>query len=152
MDESTRRAQRLTRAASLVLMTLGLLHIVLFTAVAIWRGYGSDWLAGNLRTLSFVTTFSTEPSNASFWASIGSAAVPLFLLGGLLLRLSKLGVAVPGSIGYGLAVWFLIAAVLFEPTGFSVALVAAIMVIRAHILERGARSAVVPATPVSENF
>ncbi|QCI68997.1 hypothetical protein E8M01_02130 [Phreatobacter stygius] len=64
-------------------------------------------------------------SNLSFWTTVGSFAVPLLILAQLVLWLDRRGLPVPAFIGWSLAAWLTVAALVIEPSGFPVGVAAA---------------------------
>lgn len=131
------RARAFQRWGAWILIVLGLLHITLFTVQALTRGFVPGWLAGDLRVMRSWSAEATQ-SEAAFWVSVGSFAVPLILLGALTLTLTRLGQPVPAYLGYGLGVWVIVCAVMVEPSGFPVGLIPVGLLIAANRLHRRA--------------
>lgn len=61
----------------------------------------------------------------AFWSTIGSFAVPLGILGALVLWMIRHDIRVPGFVGYALLAWSVLSAVLMPPSGFPVAVLVA---------------------------
>lgn len=139
IDHLAARATLLNRLAAWILMTLAAVHIVLFSVLALVRGYVPGWWRGELRDLSLSAPLAAGPSQAAFWASIGSIAIPVLLLGAVVESLAKAGAAVPAFLGYALAIWVLLAAIIMEPSGFPLALVAALLLVKARRLTHKSR-------------
>lgn len=78
-------------------------------------------------------------SGAVFWATLGSLAVPLMVLGGLLLWLDRRGLPIPPFVGWVLVAWFALLTAIIPPSGFPVCL--AVSLVLAIGLQRRARSA-----------
>lgn len=70
-------------------------------------------------------------AGGAFWIVVGSFAVPLLLLGLLIGQLARRGVALPQSVGWGLAVWGVVGAAILQPTPLLIGLVPAMLLIRA---------------------
>ncbi|MFF8713116.1 DUF6463 family protein [Streptomyces sp. NPDC015184] len=114
--------------AGRVLTFLGALHLLALGTQN--TGHLGAWFGGDLWGLpreEFV-----EPSGAAgaFWISFGSFAVPLLLLGLLVSHLGRQGVRVPPAIGWGLAAWSVVGAVVVEPTPMVLVLLPAVLLIR----------------------
>lgn len=140
LHRTTPKAARLNRWAANLAIGIASVHLVVFSVLAWSQGYVSEWLDGGLRGLDVSRTFGVSPPYGWFWASLGSVSVPVIILGFLTRSLVQAGLAVPGFVGYAMAVWTAICAAIFEPSGFPVAFVVALMLIAAHRVDVHARS------------
>lgn len=123
------KADALNLWAGRFLVGISLLHIAFFTVLT-WRDW-SAWATGAL--------WGPDPAAATeyqlhmgFWALLGSFAAPMLLLGLVVIRLSRQGVALPAYLGWGLLAWVLVCAALVEPSGFPLGLIPAFLLIAAH--------------------
>ncbi|MDQ3715661.1 MAG: DUF6463 family protein [Actinomycetota bacterium] len=110
---------------------IGGAHAVGFTIQALVYGHVRNWLSGDLWGTQ-VWEAEQSQSQAAFWLSLGSLAVPLVLLAAALLALIRADVPIPGSIGYGLTAWVLACSLIMEPSGFPLGVIPAVMLILAH--------------------
>lgn len=90
-----------------------------------------DWLSLNLWTFEHWQPVRSQNvdlalSNAVFWSTVGSFAVPLVLLAALILWLDARGLPIPAFVGWSLAAWTLLATALMLPSGFPVGLIIAV--------------------------
>lgn len=89
------------------------------------------WFGLNLWTLDHWQPLRSQPldlalSGGVFWATAGSFAVPLLILGFLLLWLDRRGEAIPTFVGWMLAGWAALLTLLMPPSGFPVGLAIAL--------------------------
>jgi hypothetical protein len=113
--------------AGWVLLGMGLLHTIVFGMEAV--PIIDHWARGGLWSLEHLQPFGDQSrdlllSNAVFWATFGSAAGPLAILGALILTLARQGLAVPRFVGWSLMAWALATSAIMQPSGFPLALVA----------------------------
>ncbi|NUW33307.1 hypothetical protein HTZ77_18000 [Nonomuraea sp. SMC257] len=135
--------KRLLRWASGIMIALGVGHLVILTTID-WR-HVSGWADRGMWAAvpldlsgSAVRTAESLQNTVTFWAGLGSFAVPLALLGGLIWRLAGRGVAVPAWVGWGLAVWCVFGGVLLVPSPYFVGTLAGLLVVfAARKTERG---------------
>ncbi|MER6942861.1 DUF6463 family protein [Nonomuraea sp. NPDC000554] len=124
--------------AGRILATLSCLHLAL-TGVANAR-HVTGWLTGGLwmtpRGLDDLATLG--PDGAGFWIFWGSFAVPLGLLGAFVARMAKIGQVPPPYVAVVVAIWALVAAVVFEPSPFVLGVVPAAMLLAAWRKQRAA--------------
>ncbi|MEU7830277.1 MULTISPECIES: hypothetical protein [unclassified Nonomuraea] len=99
-----------------------------------------DWFSGALWLGADGLDGLRDPAPAAgaFWMVWGSFAVPLGLVGALVVRFGRLGQVPPPYIAIGVAVWGLVAAVVLEPTPFVLVVIPAGMLLAA---QRGRRAA-----------
>ena len=126
-------------------MFLGVGHVV--TVAIVTREAIASWFAQGLWS-SVPIGVTGAPAEAlsgsgavAFWAGPASFAVPLFLLGLLFWRLAGQGVRVPAVIGWVLAIWCLVCAVILSPSPFYLGIVAGVLVIVAASRRRAAVAA-----------
>lgn len=136
MNGTTDAARKLNRWAARLLILIAVLHLALFTGLALTLGFVPGWFTGELRSLEILEAEISQ-SHAAFWADLGSFAVPLILLGALVNVLVKAGVSIPG---FGLGVWIVLCTVILEPSGFPLGLIPVALLVRAHQLDRRSRS------------
>ena len=132
METSTRTpGTALTRTGGILMILIAVVHVV-FTSSPFWPG----WFAGDLRN----HTASAE-SVAYFWAQPGSFAVAVLLLGLLAVRAANRRERLPSYVGWGLLGWVALCVVLLGPaSGFSLALLPALLLVAADVRARTARS------------
>jgi hypothetical protein len=111
----------MVKASGLALIGLGLLHMVVLGVDALPEISG--WFRLEQWTLAHWQPFASQPtalaaSGAAFWSTIGSFAIPMILLGALIVELARRGQAVPGYLGWTLLGWMLLASLIVEPSGF----------------------------------
>ncbi|MFI1935648.1 DUF6463 family protein [Streptomyces purpureus] len=119
----------MTRWAGWILQALGMLHLVVLGAQN--TQYFGDWLTGALWNLPREEFVHPAGAAGAFWVSIGSFALPLILLGALVLSLARREVRVPPFIGWALTAWAFVGAAIMEPTPMILVLVPAVLLIRA---------------------
>lgn len=122
-----------TSRAGWSMVGIAVLHVV-FWSVVTWTDWGA-WAAGDLWGAD-PTTLVGYRLHYGYWALVGSFAVPLFLLGLLIVHLAELGVPVPGYLGWVVLVWVLVASLLLEPNGFPLGFIPAALLLRARHIER----------------
>ncbi|MCX5192543.1 DUF6463 family protein [Streptomyces sp. NBC_00249] len=120
-DPDRSRSRSLTVWAGRTTVAIGLLHLVYFT-VKSWSRW-DDWAGGALRSRAAIDDPANSPSLSAFWALPGSFAVPLVLLGLLLVRMARTGQEVPGYVPWTLGAWVLLCAAVLEPSGFPLGIV-----------------------------
>ncbi|GAB3160862.1 DUF6463 family protein [Myceligenerans halotolerans] len=116
------------RWAGRILMILGAVHLILLGALNL--EYAGEWFTGALWGLPPDEFLHPSGAAGAFWISIGSFAVPMLLLGALVSDLARRGIVAPASIGWGLAAWCAVAAVVLEPTPMLLGLIPAVLLIR----------------------
>ncbi|WP_222946926.1 DUF6463 family protein [Streptomyces sp. TRM49041] len=116
------------RWAGRILMILGAVHLIVLGVQNVQ--YADEWFTGALWGLPRDEFIHPRGANGAFWISIGSFAVPMMLLGALVSDLARRSIALPASIGWGLAVWCVVAAAVLEPTPMLLGLIPAALLIR----------------------
>lgn len=86
-----------------------------------------NWLKFNLWTFDHWQPLRAQPldlalSGGVFWSTVGSFAVPLSILGILILWLDRHGQPIPAFIGWILVGWVALMTLLMPPSGFPVGL------------------------------
>lgn len=123
------RPRTLTIWSGRVISLLGVLHLGIFLAQSLPHVPG--WIAGDLRGEE-VTGFGEITESAGwFWSSVGSFAVPLFLVGLLITRLARSGHATPVPVYWILIGWLAIGGFIYEPGGFPVGIAVCLVLIAA---------------------
>jgi hypothetical protein len=92
------------------------------------------WLRLGQWTLAHWQPFATQPpavaaSGAAFWSTIGSFAIPTFLLGCLIVQMERQGFRVPEYLGWAILGWMVLAALIIEPSGFPVGVIVAVCLV-----------------------
>lgn len=111
------------KAANIGIIGLGILHLVVLGLDA--SGYVPAWLAGGLWTLEHWEPVADQRETLvlqgfAFWSTIGSFAIPLIILGCLMVSMNKRGIPVPAFVGLSLLAWGITSALLMPPSGFPV--------------------------------
>ncbi|WP_236246412.1 DUF6463 family protein [Streptomyces sp. CC210A] len=124
----------LLRWAGGIMVGLGAGHLSLLAVMArddigAWVQKGL-WAAVPLAPADAPTQAALR-NELTFWAGPGSFSVPLLLLGCLVWHLAGRGVAVPPWVGWGLAAWCVLGAVLLVPSPFVLGAVAGVLVVLA---------------------
>lgn len=123
---------RLLRIAGAILVALGAGHLAL--AVVLTRATLLGWVADGMWAAVPLLP-GAPPAGArdalAFWGGPGGFAVPLVTLGLLLRHLAGRGVRVPAFVGWIVAVWCLVGAVVLVPSPFVAGAVAGTMVVLA---------------------
>ncbi|OLF14963.1 hypothetical protein BU204_24760 [Actinophytocola xanthii] len=87
-----------------------------------------DWVGGELWRV--VPDGDPMPqAQAYFWQLLGSFAVPLLLVGLLLVRFARAGRALPPFVTWTVAGWTLVCALVLLPSGFPVLVVASVLLV-----------------------
>jgi len=123
----------LTLWAGRLIIAVSLMHIVFFAIRSLDHLPG--WFTGDL--------WANEPfdapisqSQAHFWTLLGSFAVPLLLLGAVIVRSAKEGRPLLAYLTWTISAWVLVCALVLEPAGFPFLLVPAGMLIAAEVLRK----------------
>ncbi|MFE4259726.1 DUF6463 family protein [Streptomyces sp. NPDC056883] len=124
------RARTLTIWAGRSTVFIGLGHIAFFAAQT--RSSWGDWLSGALHGRAAMEDPANLDSLRLFWALPGSFAVPLILLGLLVVRMARTGQEIPRYLGWTLAAWVLLCGWILEPSGFPLGLAPTALLLLAH--------------------
>ncbi|WP_264031676.1 DUF6463 family protein [Cellulosimicrobium sp. SH8] len=139
MTDTPSSALRAARIAAGTLVTLGAGHLAIVSAVG--RDRLAAWVDAGL--WAAVPLFpGARPSAATlddqvvFWSGVGSFAVPLVLLGGLVWWLASRRIVPPAAVGWGLVAWFTLGAVVLVPSPMIVGALAGALLVVADRLSR----------------
>lgn len=119
----------MVRWGAYVLIATGVLHMLLLGHDALPAIGG--WLQFDLWTPDHTTRPVAQRDLAllraehAFWSTIGGAAIPLIILGFLILWLRNRGYPVPDFVGWAIGLWALACSAIIQPSGFPVLLVVA---------------------------
>lgn len=123
----------MTLWAGRLIVAISLLHIVFFVTVS-WE-YLPGWFAGNL-WVNEPFGADMSQSQAHFWVLLGSFAVPLLLLGAVVVRSAREDRPLPAYVTWTLTGWVVVCALVLEPTGIPFLLVPAGLLIAAGVLRK----------------
>lgn len=133
------------RGSALAMMALGVVHLAALGIDA--SAYAPGWAAFALWSTEHLLPLADQSpammaSNAAFWMTAGSMAIPAFLLGYLIFRLDQRGISIPVEIGWVFLIWQIGCALIMQPSGFiaSVA-IAIVLVVGLHRQRRRAARA-----------
>lgn len=117
------------RWSGYALIALGVIHILVL-GVDI-PGELPRWLSGGMWTLEHWQPVRSQSAdmvamNSVFWATLGSLAVPLALLGSLIVWMDRRRLPIPTYIGWVLVGWSLIMSLLMPPSGLPLVLLASL--------------------------
>ncbi|MGW6708376.1 DUF6463 family protein [Streptomyces sp. NPDC054956] len=124
------RARTLTIWAGRSTVFIGFAHMAFFT-VKTGSSWG-DWLSGTLHGRAAIEDPAHLDSLRLFWAMPGSFAVPLILLGLLVVRMARADQEIPRYLGWTLAAWVLLCGWILEPSGFPLGLAPVALLLLAH--------------------
>ncbi|MQX47490.1 hypothetical protein GHK30_13460 [Sinorhizobium medicae] len=68
-------------------------------------------------------------SNAAFWSTVGSFALPLIMIGALVVWLGGKHLPLPSFLGWSLLAWIVVASLIIEVSGFPLGIPVAICLI-----------------------
>ncbi|QJW35889.1 DUF6463 family protein [Cellulosimicrobium protaetiae] len=137
MTEAPSTARRTARVAAGTLVALGSGHLAVVTTVgrdrlAAWADSGL-WAAVPLFPGPDPSA-TTLQDQAAFWSGVGSFAVPLVALGGLVWWLAGKGTIPPTPLGWALVAWFAVGAIVLVPSPMILgALAGALLVVAARL-------------------
>jgi hypothetical protein len=127
------KATTLQRAAAAILMVLGLGHLtlmVLFEGPAMLRWFERGlWAAVPLKAPE--PTVEALKNALAFWPGIGSFAVPTFVLGAFLWSLARQDVRPGVWLGWVLAGWWAVFALLLVPSPAIFGVIAGLLLVMA---------------------
>lgn len=121
------RPNRLTVSGAIALLTISVLHTLVFTLHPWW----GPWMAGPFRTAQLPTDAAVQ-----FWALPGGFVVPGVLLALVILRAGRRGDTVPIHVPIVLGVWALLCVWMVGPSGFLLLLVPATLLLIASLRSR----------------
>ncbi|MEV6771661.1 DUF6463 family protein [Nocardia sp. NPDC051030] len=129
-------AGKLTIWAGRLLIAIGVLHIVAF--VLFTHDSWSGWATGELHSGDPDKDFDLAVSTWRFWALPGGFAVPLIVLGALMVRTVRNGRIAPAYAGWSLGAWVLLNSYLLFPSGFLLGFIPVGLLIAADRINRKA--------------
>ncbi|WP_457659998.1 DUF6463 family protein [Sinorhizobium medicae] len=105
-------------------MVIGILHMVVLGIDAAAEIPG--WLRLELWTVEHWQPLRTQrlevlASNAAFWSTVGSFALPLIMIGALVVWLGGKHLPLPSFLGWSLLAWIVVASLIIEVSGFRLA-------------------------------
>ena len=103
------------------MIALSLVHLVVLGIDA--SVYFPEWATFQLWSFEHWKPLAAQTpvmlaSNAAFWSTLGSFAVPTIMLAGLVLRLDKNRITIPVWVGWAFVAWQLVCGLVMEPAGF----------------------------------
>lgn len=127
--------------SSIAVMALCIIHMLVLGADI--PSEAGKWLGLNMWTFDHWAPLRAQPidlalSGGVFWATLGSFAVPMFVLGALLFWLDRRGLPIPAFVGWALLGWMALLTAIMPPSGFPVGLI--VMLALAVGLQRKARA------------
>ncbi|WYJ22715.1 DUF6463 family protein (plasmid) [Sinorhizobium medicae] len=113
-------------------MVIGILHMVVLGIDAAAEIPG--WLRLELWTVEHWQPLRTQrlevlASNAAFWSTVGSFALPLIMIGALVVWLGGKHLPLPSFLGWSLLAWIVVASLIIEVSGFPLGIPVAICLI-----------------------
>ncbi|MGZ2443802.1 DUF6463 family protein [Sinorhizobium medicae] len=120
------------RWSGIALMVIGILHMVVLGIDAAAEIPG--WLRLELWTVEHWQPLRTQrlevlASNAAFWSTVGSFALPLIMIGALVVWLGGKHLPLPSFLGWSLLAWIVVASLIIEVSGFPLGIPVAICLI-----------------------
>lgn len=120
------------RWSGIALMVIGILHMVMLGIDAAAEIPG--WLRLELWTVEHWQPLRTQrlevlASNAAFWSTVGSFALPLIMIGALVVWLGGKHLPLPSFLGWSLLAWIVVASLIIEVSGFPLGIPVAICLI-----------------------
>ncbi|MGZ2376878.1 DUF6463 family protein [Sinorhizobium medicae] len=120
------------RWSGIALMVIGILHMVVLGIDAAAEITG--WLRLELWTVEHWQPLRTQrlevlASNAAFWSTVGSFALPLIMIGALVVWLGGKHLPLPSFLGWSLLAWIVVASLIIEVSGFPLGIPVAICLI-----------------------
>ncbi|WP_185845750.1 DUF6463 family protein [Kibdelosporangium aridum] len=116
--ETVSSVSRRTLWAGRLMVIIAAVHLVGFGVASV--DAVPEWLGG---ALWFKGLTPIPEAEGLFWASIGSFAVPVLILGLVVGWLAKQGLPVPRFVPWILGAWVLVCSLLMEPSGFPLGLI-----------------------------
>lgn len=116
--------------SAIALIALGIIHLLVLGADI--PAELPNWLSLNLWTWDHWAPLRAQPldlalSGGVFWQSIGSLAVPLLILGALILWLDRRDLPIPAFVGWGLVAWAAVVTAIMPPSGLTVVLIVSVV-------------------------
>lgn len=109
------------RWSGIALIVIGILHMFVLGIDAVAEIPG--WLRLELWTAEHWQPLRTQrlevlASNAAFWSTVGSFALPLIMIGALVVWLDGKHFPLPSFLGWSLLAWIVAASLIIEVSGF----------------------------------
>jgi hypothetical protein len=109
------------RWSGIAMVALGILHMIVLGIDAVAEIPG--WLRLELWTAEHwqplrIQRLEVLASNAAFWSTVGSFALPLIMIGTVVIWLDKRQLPVPAFLGWSLLAWIVVASLIIEVSGF----------------------------------
>lgn len=103
------------------MIVIGILHMFVLGIDAVAEIPG--WLRLELWTAEHWQPLRTQrlevlASNAAFWSTVGSFALPLIMIGALVVWLDGKHFPLPSFLGWSLLAWIVVASLIIEVSGF----------------------------------
>lgn len=103
------------------MVALGILHMFVLGIDAVAEIPG--WLRLELWTTEHWQPLRAQrleilAGNAAFWSTIGSFALPLIMIGAVVIWLDNRQLPVPAFLGWSLLAWIVVASLIIEVSGF----------------------------------
>lgn len=131
------------RWSGIAMVAIGIVHMIVLGIDAVVEIPG--WLRLELWTAEHWQPLRAQrlellASNAAFWSTIGSFALPLIMLGAVVIWLDKRELPVPGFLGWSLLAWIVVASLIIEVSGFPLGILIAICLILGTRQQKGLTS------------
>jgi hypothetical protein len=109
------------RWSGIAMVALGILHMIVLGIDAVAEIPG--WLRLELWTAEHWQPLRAQrleilASNAAFWSTVGSFALPLIIIGAVVIWLDKRRLPIPTFLGWSLLAWITVASLIIEVSGF----------------------------------
>ncbi|MEC9244540.1 MAG: DUF6463 family protein [Pseudomonadota bacterium] len=132
LGNSSTRIGAMVRWSGIAMVALGILHMIVLGIDA--AAEVPSWLRLELWTSEHWQPFRTQrqevlASNAAFWSTVGSFALPLIMIGFVVIWLDKRRLPVPTFLGWSLLAWIAVASLIIEVSGFPLGIPIAICLI-----------------------
>jgi hypothetical protein len=131
------------RWSGIAMVAIGIVHMIVLGIDAVVEIPG--WLRLELWTAEHWQPLRAQrlellASNAAFWSTIGSFALPLIMLGAVVIWLDKRKFPVPAFLGWSLLGWIVVASLIIEVSGFPLGIPIAICLILGARQQKGLTS------------
>ncbi len=128
------------RVAGAGFVLIGLLHMALFgreawpQAAAVLSG--ALWTADHTLRPPAARDAALLQAEQAFWSTIGSAGMPVLVLGLIILWIDRSGLRVPAAPSVLLVIWSAAGTALMQPSGFPLVLLASVLLLGASLRGR----------------
>lgn len=125
------------------MVAIGILHMIVLGIDAVPEIPG--WLRLELWSVEHWQPLRSQrlvflAGNAAFWSTIGSFALPLIMLGAVVIWLDKRQLPIPAFLGWSLLAWIIVASLIIEVSGFPLGIPIAICLILGARQQKGLAS------------